>query len=89
MNNKNQAIILIGIVIVLFVLLFLDFTALHDINKEYVSRSILESLSVKLSNEIPKWTENAREWKYLNFSILMKIVFYTILLALGVYIYRK
>lgn len=70
-------------------MLVLDFTALHDINKDYVSKNILQTLDVDLSKNIPIWTENKGEWGYLNLSILLKLVCYIALIVLGIYFYKK
>jgi len=88
-KNKKKFFLLIAILLILFLFLLLDFAALHDINKEYVSKNILESLNVQLSEAIPAWTENEGEWKYLNLSILLRLLFYTVLLVLAIYSYKK
>lgn len=75
MNRKKLIFgLLICIILGQFVLLVLDFAALHDINREYISSSILESLNVTLSKKVPDWTGNSGEWQYLNFSLVLRFV---------------
>lgn len=80
---------MILILIGLFVTLVLDFAALHDIHKEYLSKNILETLEVQLSKEVPTWTENKGEWDYLNLSLLMKALSFSALFAIAISFYRK
>jgi hypothetical protein len=82
-----------GVIIVimagLFVSLLLDYAALHDIHKEYVSTNILETLGVELSRDLPAWTENKGEWDYLTVSYLFKSVCYATLFIMAIFICRK
>lgn len=87
--NKKLISVLIAIIMILFILLFLDFVALHDIKKEYVSTNILGSLNVQLSETIPDWVQNSREWNYLTLSLLLKSGCYTSLLLIIVFVYHK
>lgn len=72
-----------------FIMLALDFAALHDIHNEYISKNILKTLDVQLSKEIPAWTENKGEWDYLSISFFVKAASYIALLAMGISLYRK
>lgn len=81
----------------LFILLFmvllalaaLDFTALHDIRNEYISRDILEYLNISLSGDVPVWTTNEPEWSYLTISLILRVFLYISIFAIGVYLSRK
>ena len=89
--NKKKTIFLLSTILLgcLFVLTVLDFTALHDIHNEYISKAILEKLEIRLSEEVPLWTDNNGEWSYLNLSLLLRMVGYTVLLILSVFLYKK
>lgn len=71
----------------LFLLLFLDFAALHDIQKEYISKNILKFLDVQLSKDVPHWTRNEGEWNYLNISALLRLIAYSIISGVAIYLY--
>lgn len=88
-NNRLVFILAITITVGLFIMLALDFAALHDIHNEYLSKNILETLEVKLSKEVPNWTENKGEWDYLGLSFCIKAVAYTALLGMAIYFYRN
>lgn len=90
MNLKKIVFgLLICIILGQFVLLFLDFAALHDINREYISSSILASLNVTLSKEVPDWTGNNGEWQYLNISLVMRFVSGLALAGIALYIRKS
>lgn len=88
--NKQTAIFISFLVLFsgLLLLLLFDFAALHDIQKEYISKNILEFLGIELPREIPYWTENKGEWKYLSVSMLLRFITYSIMFASIVYLFR-
>ena len=52
-----------------------DFMALHDIQREYVSTEVLDSLGISISDELPDWTATAGEWAMVQFSFLARSAF--------------
>lgn len=76
---------LIGWAIVLSLLLlsltFVDFLALADIHKDYVSRNVLELLSTDISNELPDWTSAKFEWAWIRISLIVKTVIVIVVLV--------
>lgn len=70
-------------------LLVLDFTALHDIRNDYISKEILNFLGVTLSDTVPEWTENSREWGYLSVSLILRGVLYFIIFAVFFFLYKR
>ena len=87
-KGKGLFVLFIFIVLGLFLLLVLDFAALHDIQKEYISKNILEFLDVQLSKDVPYWTKNEGEWNYLNISALLRLFAYIIISGIVIYLYK-
>lgn len=88
---KKKNVLFISVIVIvsgLFLLLFLDFAALHDIKKEYISKNMFEFLGVQIPKEIPHWTENKGEWNYLNASVVSRFVGYSAIVALIVYLFK-
>lgn len=76
--NKDQKLLtaaLIFCVIVLLMTLF-DMAAYHDIAKDFVSTSVLDSLDITLSGDLPDWTATKGEWDLVNISWLSRILFF-------------
>ena len=61
------------IAIVLCLLTILDFLALHDIYKDYVSKTVLSYLNLALPIELPGWTNTELEWNALTLNYILKI----------------
>jgi hypothetical protein len=61
--------------LLVLVITLLDFLAMTDINRDYVSQSVLEDLNITLSRELPAWTGTRSEWKFVTFSIYSKVGF--------------
>jgi hypothetical protein len=62
------------IAILLCVLTILDCLALHDIYKDYVSKTVLSYLNIELSKELPTWTNTELEWNAVTINYIMKTV---------------
>lgn len=60
------------IAILLCVLTILDYLALHDIYKDYVSKTVLSYLNLDLSKELPAWTNTELEWDMVTINYIMK-----------------
>jgi hypothetical protein len=78
--SKDQKLLtasLIFCVIVLLMTLF-DMAAYHDIAKDYVSTSVLDSLDITLSGDLPDWTATKGEWDLVNISWLSRILFFVL-----------
>lgn len=54
---------------------FLDFLALHDIRRDYVSQSILDHLKVDVQAGLPDWTATPGEWSLVTISYVLRVVF--------------
>lgn len=74
------------IAIILSFIVFLatigDFLSLHDIQKDYVSKSALENLEVETSRQLPDWTNTKLEW--LSVTVSFVIRFFAIIFILVV-----
>ena len=78
--------------IVVLALTMGDFLALHDIQREYVSAEVLDSLEIIVSDELPHWTATAGEWAMVQFSFLARfafLIFNAITLLLTVVMLRR
>ena len=84
---------LIRVTLILTALVFLftidDFLSLHDINKDYVSKSILEYLNIETSKELPSWTNTSLEWLSVEVSLVMRFFLILIILYLLVRLKNK
>jgi hypothetical protein len=60
------------IAILLCVLTVLDYLALHDIYKDYVSKAVLISLNIVVPKELPAWTNTELEWSMVTINYIMK-----------------
>jgi hypothetical protein len=54
------------------VLIVLDYLALHDIYKDFVSKAVLSSLNIALPKELPAWTNTELEWYMVTINYLLK-----------------
>ena len=70
-------------------LTLLDFAALHDIKKNYVSKSILDYLKIDTSQKLPEWTDTKGEWQVVSFSLFSRVSFYILNIIFLIYLYRK
>ncbi len=72
-NNKKilfALLIISSILIILF--LIMDFLALHDIRKDYLSKFIITYLNLELLSNLPDWTETNSEWMIVQISFFCK-----------------
>ncbi|MCD4682219.1 MAG: hypothetical protein K8R86_02960 [Bacteroidales bacterium] len=60
--------------IFVFVLIFVDFLALNDINNDYVSTKVLDLIEIDISNELPAWASADLEWGFIKLSLLLKSI---------------
>lgn len=81
--KRKEPIIGLAFVLSLIVILLIfgDFMALHDINNDYVSNEILESLQVDTSKELPEWTAQKMEWTFIEISLFLKSVFMVVIIV--------
>jgi membrane protease YdiL (CAAX protease family) len=75
--------------IFVFILTILDFAALHDINREYISKAILKYLNITLSSDPPYWTATKGEWQLVTLSLISRFLFLIFNTSVLFYIYRK
>ena len=71
-----------------FLLTILDFAALHDIKKDYVSKSILEDLNISPLGTIPDWTSTAGEWRVVTISYCARFLFVVFTMVVLFYLRR-
>ena len=65
--------ILLVLTILLFICMFFDFLALHDINRDYVSKLVMTRFSPVTSNTLPNWTNTTGEWSIVQISYMIKL----------------
>ena len=65
--------ILLVLTILLFICVFFDFLALHDINRDYVSNLVMTRFSPVTSNMLPNWTNTTGEWLIVQISFMIKL----------------
>jgi hypothetical protein len=75
--------------LLVFILTILDFAALHDIKKDYVSKHILDYLEISPSKDLPDWTATKGEWSIVSVSLYLRFLFFILNIALLVCFYRK
>ena len=61
--------------LLVLVITVLDFLALTDISREYVSQSVLDGLNITLSSKLPEWTDTRGEWQVVAFSLYSRVGF--------------
>jgi hypothetical protein len=76
------------VAILLCMLTVLDYLALHDIHKDYVSQFVLNSLNVELSKPLPAWTNTELEWNIITINYLLKILMAVINIVLVVVVMK-
>jgi hypothetical protein len=64
--------LVLGAAIALCLLTVLDYLALHDIYKDYVSAAVLSQLNIALPIELPAWTNTQLEWNAVTINYLVK-----------------
>ncbi len=76
--SKDQKLLTASLIFCIIVLLMtlIDMAAYHDIAKDYVSTSVLDSLDSTLSRDLPDWTATKGEWDLVNISWLSRILFF-------------
>jgi hypothetical protein len=65
--------ILLVLTILLSICVFFDFLALHDINRDYVSKLVMARFSPITSNTLPNWTNTTGEWSVVQISYIIKL----------------
>jgi hypothetical protein len=71
----------------IFALTLIDFLALHDIGKDYLSSETLEVLGI--STALPAWTATEGEWQILTISFVLRVLFLLSNIFLLWYLLRK
>jgi len=91
MNKKLKTFIFTTLIlsIFVFILTLLDFAALHDIYKDYVSQSILDYLKIGTTQNLPEWTNTKGEWQVVTFSLIIRFLFLILNTILIIYLYQK
>jgi fumarate reductase subunit D len=75
--NRSRLLTTVTIIAALLVLVItvLDFLALTDIRRDYVSQSVFDGLDFSPPIELPDWTETRGEWLVVTFSIYARLGF--------------
>lgn len=60
--------------ITLTALIILDYLPLHDIYRDYVSPTLINSLSIQLSSGLPEWTQTELEWNAVTANYILKVL---------------
>ncbi len=78
--SKDQKLLTITLVLcfIVFLMTLFDMAAYHDIAHDYVSNSVLKSLGISLSGDLPDWTSTKGEWDLVNISWLSRILFFVL-----------
>jgi hypothetical protein len=71
---RKLLIISTAISILLIICTFDDFLSLHDIKRDYVSKSVLKYLQVDTSAPLPPWTDTRLEWTSFTISYIVRLV---------------
>ena len=75
MKKMHMMFILIILsTLLLGVLSVVDFAALHDIRKDYVSQEVFKTLGIDLPEGLPSWTDTALEWAAVEASCAIRLV---------------
>ncbi len=88
--SKKLSLFVRGMLVFNFLVLsltFVDFLALHDISKDYLSRETLKNLSISVS--LPAWTATEAEWQIITISFLARIIFFILNIFLLWYLLKK
>jgi hypothetical protein len=88
-NLRTITLITMLLCMLVFILTILDFTALHDIKQDYVSRYILNYLKINLSNDLPDWTSTEGEWHVVSLSLYLRFLFLILNTTVLVYYCKK
>ena len=65
--------ILLVLTILLFICMYFDFLALHDINRDYISKLVIDRSSPGISGTLPDWTNTTGEWSIIKISYIIKL----------------
>lgn len=66
--------ILLFMTVVLFICLFFDFLALHDIYRDYASKLVMNRFSPDTASSLPDWTNTRGEWSIVQVSYTIKVI---------------
>ena len=71
----------------IFLLTILDFLALHDIAKDYLSRDALKF--AEITAQVPAWTVTEGEWLILQLSLFARVLFFLLNIFLLWFLLKK
>ena len=72
--NATYTRILLFLTVVLFICLFFDFLALHDIYRDYASKLVMNRFSANTASSLPDWTNTSGEWSVIQVSYMIKLI---------------
>jgi hypothetical protein len=76
---KTLTFVALMICIALIALTLLDFASLHDIKRDYISRSVVEYLDIQQTSELPEWTTTPGEWQIVTISLCLRSFFFILI----------
>jgi hypothetical protein len=74
-KTKMLLMIVLALCVVVMVFTFVDFLCLHDIYKDYISRSALDHLEIDIERDLPEWTSTPGEWQMVTLGYGVRFVF--------------
>jgi hypothetical protein len=75
--------------IALILLTVFDFASLHDIKRDYISRSVVGYLDIQTTNELPEWTITPGEWQIVTISLCLRSLFFIMIAVILGYTIRQ
>jgi hypothetical protein len=75
--------------VLVFILTILDFAALHDIKRDYISQYILKYLEISPPRDLPNWTSTEGEWYIVSVSLYLRFLYFLLNMGILGYYYRK
>ena len=73
-TNAFYSRVLLILTAVLFICLFFDFLALHDVYRDYASKLVMNRFSAETAGSLPEWTNTSGEWSLLQISYIIKLI---------------
>ncbi len=72
LTKRNTALLSLIIIGFLLALTVGDFLSLHDIEQDYVSTEVLNTLELDLAGALPSWTATTGEWTMITISLFAR-----------------
>ena len=81
--KKTRTLLIITLILCIITagFTFLDLLCLHDIHKDYVSRSVLDYVKVDIEDQLPEWSHTSGEWSVVTIGYLVRVAFFIFAVA--------